>query len=188
MRGAGSWLGFAVFVLWVSAVVTPGLIWLSRGECVASSSRPAVAEGGSWTLRHHLPTGHPFTSTLVSHLVAHPPVSGFTTEVVLHGPAPTLRQRLQAAGWRVTEADRPPRSPDEPASPWLEVRDSRQARVWSGVYRPSDLADPGAMILETTLLAALARGDTVAPYVPIGCGPGEARPGRTLATLFNRSP
>ncbi|MBL9205495.1 MAG: hypothetical protein JNN01_10450, partial [Opitutaceae bacterium] len=68
--------------------------------------------------------------------------------------------------------------------PCLEVRDGRQAPVWTGVYRVSDFADASATVMETVLLAALVRGDPVAPYVPVGCSPRAAPRPSTVAALL----
>lgn len=186
-RQGGQRVGFVAFVVWLVGVVVPGMVWLGRTGC--ERERPSSVEpiAAQWSVRHVLPMGHPLSTAVATHLALRGPIPGLDAQILMVGSAPTLHARLTAAGWSVTQLENSPDSDDHTghaAVPSLDVRDGRQARVWSGVYRVSDFADASATVMETVLLAALVRGDPVAPYVPVGCSPRAVPPPTTVAALL----
>lgn len=143
-----------------------GVALLSRDGCEAQvagqQSAAARALTAGWHVRHWLPAGHALTPLIGLHLAARGPLPGVKEEIYLVGPSDRLAERLRAAGWAVRVAE-------IGAEPRIEIFAPDQTLRWSGVFRDSDLGVAGATVLDTLVLEKIARGESVAPFVPVGC-------------------
>lgn len=83
-------------------------------------------------------------------------------EVYLVGRSERLADRLRAAGWTVQAAE-------IGAEPRIEIFAPDQTLRWSGHFGEADLGETGAVVLDTVVLEKVARGEPVAPFVPVGC-------------------
>ena len=160
-RSAARWF----FGFW-SAGVVGGVALLSRDGCeaqmVGPQSAAARALTAGWHVRHWLPAGHTLTPLIGRQLAARGPLPGVKEEIYLVGPSDRLAERLRAAGWTV-------RAAEIGAEPRIEIFAPDQTLRWSGVFRDSDLGVAGAVVLDTLVLEKIARGESVAPFVPVGC-------------------
>lgn len=139
---------------------------LSREGCeakaVGARTEAARALTAGWHVRHWLPVRHPFAPGIAAQLRARGPLVGAKEEIYLVGSNEPMAQGLRAAGWTVWPAE-------VGAEPRIEVFAPDETLRWSGVFRGDELGTRGAVVLDTVVLEKVARGEAVAPYVPVGC-------------------
>ena len=153
------------FGCWTAGVVG-GVALLSRDGCETQGanqqSAAARALTAGWHLRHWLPANHTLTPLIARQLLARGPLASVKEEVYLVGQSERLADRLRAAGWTVQAAE-------IGAEPRIEIFAPDQTLRWSGRFGDADLGVPGAVVLDTVVLEKVARGEPVAPFVPVGC-------------------
>lgn len=167
--------GWAFFGCWAVGVLS-GMILLNREGCAertgltVGARRAVVAPG--WQMRHWLPAEHALTPLIVRQLVARGPFPGTSEEIYLSGAAGGMSARLRAAGWQVRVA-----AADE-GEPRIEIFGPDRSLQWSGGFRGAELEVAGAVVLDTLIFEKIARGEPVAPFVPVGCATPVERAGR----------
>ncbi|CAM2919303.1 hypothetical protein RAHE111665_07025 [Rariglobus hedericola] len=140
---------------------------MSRAGCETGGREQAgVVQTWSagWRLRYQLPAEHALTPWIVAQLVNRRALPGTKEEIDLPGPASAWEADLRRAGFTVLSSGLA-----VDAEPRLEIYGIDGGLLWSGQFRGADPEEEGAMLLDTVLLKRVARGEAVAPYVPVGC-------------------
>lgn len=172
---AGRVLGWVFFGCWAVGLLS-GMILLNREGCAeragpgAGAGLAVVAPG--WQMRHWLPADHALTPLIVRQLIARGPLPGTSEEIYLSGAAGGMAARLRAAGWQVRVVVA------AGGEPRIEIFGPDRSLQWRGGFRGVELEVAGAVVLDTLILEKIARGEPVAPFVPVGCATPVERAGR----------
>lgn len=140
---------------------------LGRAGCEAAIGRdgglakePAFTAG--WQMRHWLPADPVLAGVIAGRLVKRGPLPGVHEEVYVTPRASWSTDALRRAGWTVMRAA-------AKGDSQIEIYSPDQQLVWSGRFRAEDFRGDEWVLFDTVVLSKVARGEVVAPFVPVGC-------------------
>jgi len=154
------------FAVWGGAAM--GLVaLLGREGCegaIARSDQAAELAGhtAGWQVRHWLPADPMLAGMIAGQLAMRGPRPGVREEIFIAGRAGLMGEQLRRAGWTVSRSE-------SGGEPRVEMYSPERRLEWSGRFRAEDFRGEEIVLLDTVVLNKVARGEVVAPFVPVGC-------------------